>query len=350
MTKRICVIPGDDAAPEAVLPALDVLRAMELDIELVELPTGEEGLARYGEGFMQVCREAIDACDTTLFGSTSGKTQALAYLRREKRTYANLRPVRYIAGARSPLRDPEGIDFVIVRENTEDAYGGFEGELPALAPYVRHLTSRPVPAEGGYFAVKVITEANSRRIIDYAFRLAQRRKLEGHPGRVTLSCKHNLLRKTDGLFRSVGAEVAKQYPEIEYADYIVDDFARRIVATPHKLDVVVLPNLYGDILSDEAAALVGGLGLAPSGCYGDDFAYFEPVHGSAPDIAGTRTINPTATLLSAAMMLEHLGFPDARTWLESAIEKVYAGGRTLTPDQGGSATSDEFCAAVRAHL
>lgn len=352
MTKRVCVIPGDDAAPEAVRPALTVLKALELDIEFVELPSGEEGQAQYGERFGRLCREAIDSCDTTLFGSTSGKTPALGYLRWEKGTYANVRPVRYLQGARSPMRQPEGIDFVIVRENMEDLYAGVEGDLALLAPLslTNRLTRRPLPTEGGRFALKVITEANSRRIADYGFRLAQQRKKQGHPGRLTVACKYNMLPETDGLFRRVAAEVAMAHADIEYEDYIVDDFARRIVAEPHGLDVVVLPNLYGDIISDEASALVGGLGVAPSGCYSDSFAYFEPVHGTAPDIVGKRIINPTATLLSAAMMLDYLGLGHAAKALEDAVGRVYAQGRALTPDQGGGATSDEFCAAVRAQF
>lgn len=352
MTKRVCVIPGDDAAPEAVLPSLSVLRSMELDIEFVDLPSGEEGQARYGEGWAQVCREAIDSCDTTLFGSTSGKTPALGYLRWQKGTYANLRPVKYMPGARSPLREPEGIDFVIVRENMEDMYVGVEGDLGVLKPLAltNRLTRRPIPQEGGRFALKVITEENTRRIVEYGCRLAMRRKAEGRPGRLTVACKYNMLPQTDGLFRRVATEVAKGYPDLDYEDYIVDDFARRIVASPHDLDVVVLPNLYGDILSDEASALVGGLGVAPSACYSDDFAYFEPVHGTAPDIAGKRIINPTATLLSAAMMLEYLGLAEEAAALEKAVEAVYAEGRTLTPDQGGNATSDDLCRAVRDKL
>jgi isocitrate/isopropylmalate dehydrogenase len=352
MTKRVCVIPGDDAAPEAVLPALGVLKSMEMDIEFVELPSGEEGQAKYGSDWAGVCREAIDSCDTTLFGSTSGKTPALGYLRWQKETYANVRPVKYMRGARSPLREPEGIDFLIVRENMEDMYVGVEGDLQTLKPLglTNRLTRRPIPSEGGTFALKIITEHNTRRIVDYACRLAVKRKAAGRPGRLTVACKYNMLPQTDGLFRRVAAEVAKGYPNLEYEDYIVDDFARRIVASPHDLDVVVLPNLYGDILSDEAAALVGGLGVAPSACFSETFAYFEPVHGTAPDIVGKRIINPTATLLSAAMMLEYLGLQSEASALERAVEAVYADGRSLTPDQGGSATSDEFCEAVRAKL
>ncbi|MDP6605790.1 MAG: isocitrate/isopropylmalate family dehydrogenase [Dehalococcoidia bacterium] len=347
MTRRVCVIPGDDAAPEAVLPSLRVLQAMEPGIEFVELPDGQAGRREHGDRWNDVCIEAIEATDTTLFGSSSGATPAIGYLRYGKDTYANVRPTRYLPGAESPLRNPEGIDFVIVRENTEDVYTGIEGDLSLLTPL--KLTSRrnnPLPESGGRFAIKVITEEKTRRVVEFAFRLAQRRKDRGHRGSVISACKWNVLPQTDGLFRDVAAEVASEYHDIEYTNYLADDFARRIVATPLDLDVVVLPNLYGDILSDEAAALVGGLGLAPSACYGDDFAYFEPVHGTAPDIMGAGTINPTATLLSAAMMLDHLELGDAGDRLVGAIEAVFADGSTMTPDQGGDSTAEQFCDAV----
>jgi isocitrate/isopropylmalate dehydrogenase len=159
-----------------------------------------------------------------------------------------------------------------------------------------------------------------------------------------------MLPKSDGLFREVAAEIARGYPDVEYQNFIVDDFAHRLIADPHALDVVVLPNLYGDILSDAGAALVGGLGLAPSGCYGDDYAYFESAHGTAPDIAGQNIINPTATLLSGAMMLRHLGFLEDADSVEASIAAVYADGSILTPDQGGSASTPEFCEAVAARI
>ncbi|MEN8181907.1 MAG: isocitrate/isopropylmalate family dehydrogenase, partial [Myxococcota bacterium] len=162
--------------------------------------------------------------------------------------------------------------------------------------------------------------------------------------------KHNMLPLSDGLFRERVQAVAADFPDVELKTLIVDDLAHRLVADPWSLDVVVLPNLYGDVLSDAAAGLIGGLGLAASGCYGDDYAYFESAHGTAPDIAGRGIINPTATLLSAAMMLEHLGFPQAARRLECAIERVYAEGATLTPDQGGAATTAEFCTAVTRSL
>jgi isocitrate/isopropylmalate dehydrogenase len=159
-----------------------------------------------------------------------------------------------------------------------------------------------------------------------------------------------MLPQTDGLFRSVTEAVAKEYPELEYEDFIVDDLAHRLVRDAGHFDVIVLPNLYGDVLSDVAAGLAGGLGLAPSGCYGDGYAYFESAHGTAPDIAGRHVINPTATLLSGAMMLEYLGFDDAGARLRRAIVAVYADGACLTPDQGGTASTDAFCAAVERAL
>jgi isocitrate/isopropylmalate dehydrogenase len=351
VTKHVCVIPGDDASPEAVVPALGVVKGLELDIDWLVLPAGEEGLAQHGDAWAQVCRDAIDACDTTWFGSGSGKTPAIAHLRWGKGTYANVRPVKYMPGAKSPLSHPEGIDFVIVRENLEDMYSGVEGDLEALQGLglVNRQTKQPLPTSGR-FAVKVITEANTRRIVEYGCQLALERKAAGYPGRLTVSSKYNVLPATDGYFRQIAQEVAAGYPELEYENFIADDFARRIVADPQRLDVVVLPNLYGDIFSDEASALVGGLGVAASGCYGDEYAYFESVHGTAPDIAGQHIINPTATMLSAAMMLRHLGFEDGAVALEGAIEGVYAEGRSLTPDQGGTAHTEEFCDAVRARL
>ena len=159
-----------------------------------------------------------------------------------------------------------------------------------------------------------------------------------------------MLRESDGLFRQIVEEVVGGYPELKYEQFIVDDFARRIVQSSHSLDVVVMPNLYGDILSDAAAGTIGGLGVAPSGCYGADYAYFESVHGTAPDIKGMGIINPTATMLSAVMMLDYLGMDAESKRFENAVRKVYAEGKALTPDQGGSGKTAEFTRAVIANL
>jgi isocitrate/isopropylmalate dehydrogenase len=215
------------------------------------------------------------------------------------------------------------------------------------------MASRPgvaIPEGEGRYAVKVISRENTERVAHFACRLAQRRKEQGYPGKVTCSSKYNVLWQSDGFFRQTVAAVVAEYSGLEYEEYIVDDFARRLVASPQDLDVVVMPNLYGDVLADEGAGTIGGLGLAPSGCYSRDYAYFEPVHGTAPDIAGQHAINPTATMLSAVLMLDYLRLEQDARRLERAVEETYAAGDSLTPDQGGSATSDEFAAAVQSRL
>jgi isocitrate/isopropylmalate dehydrogenase len=351
---RVVLIPGEDAAPEAFEPTVELVDSLGLGIEWLRPPVGLPARESHGSPFPEEARRAIDEADTTFFGATSGPSgPALLYLRWGKGTYANVRPARYLPGARSPLAEPDGVDLAIVRENLEDLYVFAEGELEALAP--ADITSgtlqRPVHELGpGRFGLKVITEAGSERIVRFAFDLARRRRERGRPGRVTCGTKHNMLPRSDGLFREVALRVAGDYPDVPFESLIVDDLAHRLVARPHAFDVVVLPNLYGDLLSDATGALVGGLGLAPSGCYGDDYAYFESAHGSAPDIAGRGIINPTAMILSAAMMLEHLGFADAARGLEAAVEGVYAEGRALTPDQGGEASTRAFCEAVAARL
>ena len=347
-------IPGEDAAPEAFEPAVALVDRLDLDLEWVWPPVGEAGLAAHGKLFPDEARAAIDAADATLFGSTSGKSApALFYLRWGKQTYANVRPARWFPGCKSPLAAPAGIDFVIVRENLEDLYMGLEGDLRDLAPLqLESPTARKPLAElgAGRYALKVITERGSERVARFACELARQRREQGGRGRVTCATKHNMLPRSDGLFLEVAQRVAGEFPDLEFESFIVDDFARRLVAEPHELDVVVLPNLYGDVLSDAAAGLIGGLGLAPSGCYGDDYAYFESAHGSAPDIAGRNIINPTATILSACLMLEYLDFADAARALRSAVLRVYAEGKSLTPDQGGAASTTGFCDAVAAAL
>jgi isocitrate/isopropylmalate dehydrogenase len=348
--KKVVVLPGDDAAPEAMAATMEALRALELPIEYLEFPPGEKWIRGETDA---AARAAIDASDTTLFGSTSGKTTSITYLRWGKQTFANVRPARWSKGFRSPMARPEGIDFVIVRENLEDLYLGLEGPISGLAPlnpYSRILRAPLDTSESGVYAIKIITEHNTRRVAHFACELALKRKRAGGKGKLTCASKYNMLRDSDGLFRRIVEETAAAYPEITYEQFIVDDFARRIVASPHELDVVVMPNLYGDILSDAAAGIIGGLGLAPSGCYGDGYAYFESVHGTAPDIQGRGIINPSATMMSAALMLEYLGFDDAGHRLDAAVRKVYAEGKVLTPDQGGVAKTTEFARAVIANL
>ena len=354
MTKKVCVIKGDDSSPEAVLPTVEILKAMGLDMEFLWPITGDEAIAKYSDGFPEEARQAVDEADCTLFGATGGRTGGLGYLRWGKKTYANFRPIKWVKGMNSPLKNPEGIDFVVVRENLEGLYPGREGDIEQLAPIklVDRMTGSTLDTSiKGKFAVRIITEENTRNICHAACKLALKRKAAGSPGKVTVACKYNMLAQSDGLFRQIAEDTVKgYYPELVFDQLIVDNFAHQLIRNPQQFDVVVMPNEHGDVLADGAAALIGGLGLAPSSCIGDNYAYFEPVHGSFPRATGQNIINPTATILSAKMMLEYLGLEAEAQRLEKAVYKVYEEGKHLTRDQGGTASTIEFCAAVKANL
>jgi len=347
----VAVIPGDDAAPEAVAATMRVLRHLDPPVAWDEVPPGAELAAMEPAERELFVRERIDAADTVLFGSTNGTTPGVLHMRWGRRTYANVRPVRWQPGYRSPLAAPEGIDYIIVRENLEDAYVGIMGDAAdLLAAGLAGPQARLVNRGEGRYAAKVITRAGTEQVARFSFELARRRRDQGHAGTLTVSAKTNMLPRTDRWFCEIVAEIGADYPDIPLTTFIVDDMAHRLVLRPHDLDVLLLPNLYGDVLSDEGAATIGGLGLAPSGCYGDDFAYFESAHGTAPDIAGQDRINPTATLLSAVMLLEHVGLNDHAARLDAAVTAVYATGAVLPVDQGGTASTTAFADAVIAAL
>ena len=349
--KTVVVVDGDDASPEVMIPTVDILESLGLPITFQRPLIGQQVIDAGGNGFPDEARKAIDNSDATFFGSTSGaSTAALFYLRWGKQTYANVRPCLWTPGYKSPLANPAGIDFTIIRENLEDLYLGLEGdieELQALNLYSKNARTPLSELSPGKYAVKAITETGSERVIRFAFEQARKRNAKK---RLTVTCKYNMLSTSDGLFLEIANSIAKEYPDIEYDHYIVDDFLCRMIVNPQHFDVIVMPNLYGDIMSDGAAGLLGGLGLAPSGCYGQDYAYFESAHGTAPDIAGKNVINPTATLLSAAMLLEHLSFDTQAKNLVNAVQRVYATGKVLTPDQGGNSGTTDFSNAVREEL
>ncbi len=349
----VCVIPGDDAAPEVVQPTVEILRALVPAIRFVEPPCGRPAQDRYGTAFPDETREAIDNADCTLFGASGGPCRPILwYLRWGKETYVNVRPMRWLPGYNSPMRNPERIDYVIARDNLEGMYPPREGdvaELAALASSSSWWQAPPVDKVGAY-AIKVSTDEQMYRLARFSCELALQRQAAGYPGRVTLGAKYSIQPRTDGRFRAIVKEVVAQHPSLTYQEFLVDDMARRLVAVPETLDVVVLGNEHGDILADAASGTIGGLGLSPSACYGENYAYFEPVHGSAPDLAGRGIINPTAMLLSAALMLEYLGYPEQARALEQAIAQTYREGTVLPVDQGGQATTAEFVAAIKTHL
>lgn len=351
MTKTIAVIEGEDSAPEAMRPVIELLTDLLPDASWLYPEVGTSALKKHSTTFPQEARECIDRANTTFFGSTSGPSgAALRYLRWGKETFANVRPCKYMTGCSSPLKNPDGIDFVIVRENLEDLYVGIEGDLDELGFLKRtgRTARRQITQYGsGRYAVKVITQSGTERVVRFACELARKRNLKR---KVTCVTKHNMLGETDGYFLRIAEDIVGEYSDLVFESYIVDDFASRLVMEPQAFDVVVTPNLYGDILSDAAGGLLGSLGMAASGCYGENYAYFEPAHGTAPDITGTNTINPTATILSATLMLEYLGWESTAQELYLAVESVYQDGSSLTLDQGGTASTTEFVNAVRTKL
>jgi 3-isopropylmalate dehydrogenase len=352
--KTVVALPGEGIGFEVVEATCELLASTGLPLKILTPPQGEAALRSHGapvpEETQRACREA----DGVLFGAAGGPatTAVITWLRWEMAAWAGVRPVKFYPGMRSPLSDPEGIDYVILRENSEGLYPGREGELADLTrvmPGLRDRSGRTLTDYGeGRFAVKVVTPAGAERIARFACRLARGRRARGKPGKVTCVTKSNVLHRSDGLFRETAERVVREAGDLEFEHFYVDDAARRLVRFPRSMDVVLCMNLYGDILSDLGAETVGGLGLAPSGCYGDGWAYFESVHGSAPDIAGRGIANPTATILSAALMLEHMGLATEAARLEAAVARVYRDGTGLTQDQGGSSTTREMAQVVLA--
>ncbi len=322
MKKKIVVIPGDGIGKEVMEAAMLVLKELDLPFEYIYMEAGDECAEKYGTPLPEETLQACKECDAVLFGAV-GETAAdvIVKLRFELETFANVRPAKSFRGVKALY---DNIDIVIVRENTECLYKGFEFEFDGVAE-----------------AVRIITRKGSERIARFAFELAKRERRK----KVTVLHKANVMKKTCGLFRDVCREIAKNYPEIEYNEYYIDAACMYLVMDPWRFDVILTTNMFGDIVSDLAAGLVGGLGLAPSANIGEKHALFEPVHGSAPDIAGKGIANPTAMILSACMMLKHLGFVDEALKVEKALEDVIAEGKT-TPDLGGNLKTMEMAEEV----
>ena len=321
---QIAVIPGDGIGREVMQATIEVLNSLDIDFEYVYGDAGDECLERTGTALPSETLDIIRESDACLFGA-AGETAAdvIVKIRQEMKMFANLRPVKAYPNTNSLSDD---IDFMIVRENTEGMY----------------IADEESYTEEGAVARRIITREAERRIIDYAFNYA----VENNKGMVTAVHKANVLKKTDGLFREIFYEVARDYPDIATEDFYVDATAMYLITQPESFDVIVTTNLFGDILSDEGAGLVGGLGLIPSANIGLDAALFEPVHGSAPDIAGQNKANPIAMMLSAIMMLRYLGENEAADRFDDAILKLLNDANTLTGDLGGKATTMEVASEV----
>jgi isocitrate dehydrogenase (NAD+) len=325
---RVTAIAGDGTGPEIMAATKVAVAATGIDIEWVDMEAGRDVMRKYGTPLPDPVVESIRQTRVALKGPIttpvgSGFRSVNVALRGALDLYANLRPAVSIPGVQSRY---EGVDLVIVRENTEDLYTGVE------------RMADPDTAE----SIKRITRRGSERIARFAFEYARR---EGRR-KVTAVHKANIMKLSDGLFLKVAGEVAAGYPDLEFEDRIVDNMCMQLVQKPEQYDVLLCPNLYGDILSDLCAGLVGGLGVAPGANIGEEMAVFEAVHGSAPKYAGQNRVNPTALILSAVMMLAHLGEARAARVLFQGVRAVIGAGRRVTYDLGGTSGTSEMGEAI----
>jgi isocitrate dehydrogenase (NAD+) len=327
---KVTLIPGDGIGPEVANATVRVLEACGVAIEWECVELTREIIERSGETLPQAVLDSLERTRVGLKGPVTtpvagGFASVNVALRKKLDLFANVRPVRNLHGLKTRYQDTP-INLIIFRENTEDLYAGLEHEV------IKDVVT----------SLKVITRVASERIARYTFAYVRRNGRK----KVTAVHKANIMKLSDGLFLRCCREVARDYPEIEYNELIVDNTAMQLVLRPETFDTLLMPNLYGDIVSDLVAGLVGGLGIVPGANIGEKHAVFEAVHGSAPDIAGKGIANPTALMQSAALMLEHLGEAQAAARLQAAIESVYAEGKCLTKDLGGSASTGQFTDAV----
>jgi|BarGraIncu01121A_1022015.scaffolds.fasta_scaffold04210_5 3-isopropylmalate dehydrogenase len=353
--KKIVALGGDGIGIEVMDATCAILEKSGFNLEIIKPLHGAAAIKAQNNPFPDESKDLCDESDAILFGAAEGPSIAiLIYLRWLLDNYINLRPIKYYPGTHSPIKDPEGTNYYIIRENSEGLYPGREGDLPWMAQNLANYKDpfgRSLDYYGaGKFSLLLTTEKGTQRLARFTSDFAMKRKAAGFPGKVTCITKSNVLSQTGGLFKKIIEEEIKAHSELTFDHYYVDDFARRIVRNPQQFDVAVTTNMFGDILADGAAEVVGGLGIAPSACLGGKKAYFEPVHGTAPDIAGKGIANPTAMILSAKMMLEYLGMQGEADSLEKAVAEVYRKGISLTGDQGGKATTKEFADVVLKHI
>ncbi len=328
MSHLVTLIPGDGIGPEVTEAVVRIFKVASIDIEWERHDAGVTAFKRHNQSLPGALLDSIRRNKVALKGPVTtpiaeGFTSVNVGLRKALDLYANLRPVRNLAGVPSRFSD---VDLVIVRENTEDLYAGLEHQI--------------VP--GVVESLKIITEKASTRIAQFAFEHARRL----HRKRVTAIHKANIMKLSDGLFLESTRKVSREFTDITYDERIVDAACMHLVMRPETFDVMLLPNLYGDIVSDLCAGLVGGLGVVPGANLGEQAAVFEAVHGSAPDIADKNLANPTALLLSGLMMLDHIGENNAAALIRAALDRVLAAGVVRTHDLGGTASTTEFTDAI----
>lgn len=332
MRKTVTLIPGDGIGPEVTGAAVKILAAAGADIVWEEVEAGIDVVSKYGKPLPDDVIESIKMNKVALKGPLTtivakGFGSVNVELRKRLDLYANLRPVRNVPGIQTRFQD---VNLIVIRENTEDLYSGIE-----------HMV-----APGVTESLKIITKEASTKISRFAFEYARKRGRK----KVTAVHKANIMKLSDGLFLECAKKVSEHYPDIEYQEVIVDNLAMQLVMNPNQFDILLLTNLYGDIVSDLCAGLVGGLGMVPGANIGDDYAVFEAVHGSAPDIAGKGIANPIAVIFSSLLMLRHLKMDAIADKIREAVHRVTAERRVLTRDLGGKATTEQITEAIIENL
>lgn len=322
--KTIVTLPGDGIGPEIMDATVKMLKSLNLPLEFVSADIGQTALEKDGELLPDKVFELLDNHKIAIKGPATtpigyGFTSVNVGLRKHYDLFANIRPIR--SYGKVPCKYP-GVDIVIFRENTEDLYAGVEEKI----------------SDEEMHSIKVITAKGSERIIREAFKCVSEKGID----KLTVVTKANIMKLTDGLFLKIAREVALEYPEIELEEILIDNMCMQLVMDPYRYKVVVTENLYGDILSDLCAGLIGGIGLAPGANIGKEMAIFEPVHGSAPDIAGKNLANPTALFLSAAMMLDYLGYKKEGDKIRDTVDKYLEDSSNYTRDLGGQLTTEEY--------
>jgi isocitrate dehydrogenase (NAD+) len=341
---RITLIPGDGTGPELVEIVKKVLSYTGVNIEWEEVEAGESAIEKYGTPLPQSVLDSIKRNKVALKGPIttpigSGFRSVNVALRQELNLYACVRPCKIYPGVKTRY---ENVDLVVIRENTEDLYAGVEFKpFSDEAKYIIEKSNGKIFPDAA-ISIKPISTTATKRIAEFAFKYA----IKNNRKKITAITKANIMKYTDGLFFEVCREVAKNYPQIEYEEKLIDNMCMQLVQKPEIYDVLLLPNLYGDIVSDLCAGLIGGLGVAPGANFGDEYALFEAVHGSAPKYKGLSKVNPTALLLSAKLMLGYLGEKEAALKLENAIAEVIKEGKVVTYDLGGEAKNYEMAEEI----
>lgn len=337
MPHKITLIKGDGVGPELAEAAKRCIDATGVSIEWEIMEAGLDVMEEMGTPLPKAVidsikrnKAALKAPITTPMGC--GFRSVNVALRKELDLFACIRPCKYYPGVRSLLKNPENVDLVVIRENTEDLYAGIEFEegndkTKKIIEEIRKLTNNDIRTDSG-ISIKPISESASKRIVTYAFEYAKKNSRK----KVTAVTKSNIMKFTDGLFMNVAENVSKSYPDMQYSHVLIDNMCMQLVQKPELYDVLVLPNLYGDIISDLCAGLVGGLGIAPGANVGEKYAVFEATHGSAPKYKGMNKVNPSALILSGVLMLRHLKEFDAAAKLENAVAKIIEQGKDVTYD------------------